>query len=285
MMNWSVASNRQDVEDRLRRVGGQDDGEIDIAEAALLLAALERPQLALERYDHHLSLLTRDVADMGAKQGAEDSLDARVAVLQAVLADRYGYCGDSDTYEDLNNANLMRVIDRRRGLPVALGILYLHAAKAQGWQICGLNFPGHFLLRLDLGSRRTIIDPFNNGEVREAAALRNMLKALAGSAAELQPDHTAPVGTRDVLLRLQSNIKLRLIKEERSADALAVIESMLMIAPDRPGLWREAGILHSHLDNLRAAIIAFEHYLELSTPEPGREDIAELLRQLRNQLN
>lgn len=285
-MSWSSASNRQAVESSLRRVGAQDDAEIDVAEAALLLAALERPQLSLERYRHHLSLLTRDVADLGEKNGAADSLEARIRVLHAVLVERYGYRGDRESYDDLANANMMRVIDRRRGLPVALGILYLHAARAQGWQIAGLNFPGHFLLRLDLGGRRVIIDPFNDGEPRDAAALRGLLKTMAGDAAELRPEHTEPVGCRDVLLRLQNNIKLRHVREEHSAAALEVLESMLMIAPERAGLWREAGILHSHLDNMRAAIIAFEHYLELSPAgEPGRRDIAALLQQLRTQLN
>lgn len=284
--NWSGASNRSDVESRLRRIGGQHEAEIDVAAAALLLAALQRPQQGLERYRHHLSLLARDIAELAERQGAQGSLAARVAALNAVLVERYGYHGDSETYEDMSNADMMRVIDRRRGLPVALGILYLHGARAQGWPICGLNFPGHFLLRLDLGAQRTIIDPFNGGETRDAAALRALLKTMAGEAAELRPEHTRPVGCRDVLLRLQNNIKLRRVQEERSADALAILESMLMIAPKRAGLWREAGILHAHLDNMRAAILAFEHYLELAAPgEPGRQDIAELLRQLRRQLN
>jgi regulator of sirC expression with transglutaminase-like and TPR domain len=285
-VNWSSASNRPDLENRLRRIGGQEDDEIDIAEAALLLAALERPQLSLERYQHHLSLVSRDVADLGEKNGAGKSLATRIEVLNAVLVERYGYRGDSESYEDMVNANLMKVIDRRRGLPVALGILYLHGARSQGWQISGLNFPGHFLLRLDLGGQRAIIDPFNGGGLCDAMALRGLLKAMAGDDAELRPEHTEPVGCRDVLLRLQNNIKLRHIKEERSGDALAVLETMLMIAPERAGLWREAGILHSHLDNMRAAIMAFEHFLELAAAdEPGRPDIAELLRQLRRQLN
>jgi len=138
----------------------------------------------------------------------------------------------------------------------------------------------------DLGAERRIIDPFNGGQPRDAVALRALLKAMAGPEAELRPDHTRPVGCRDVLLRLQNNIKQRHVREERSAEALAVVETMLMIAPDRAGLWREAGILHSHLDNMRAAIIAFEHYLELAAPaDPARHDVAELLRQLRRQLN
>src|SRR3546814_1821098 len=97
------------------------------------------------------------------------------------------------------NANLMRVIGRRRGLPVALGILYLHGARAQGWAICGLNFPGHFLLRLDLGAERSIIDPFNGGKPRDAVGLRALLTGMAGENAELRPEHTRPVGCRDVL--------------------------------------------------------------------------------------
>src|SRR3546814_4700292 len=144
----------------------------------------------------------------------------------AVLVERYGYRGDGETYDDMVNANLMRVIDRRRGLPVALGILYLHGARAQGWAICGLNFPGHFLLRLDLGAERSIIDPFNGGQTRDAVALRALLKGMAGENAELRPEHTRPVGCRDVLLRLQNNIKLRYVQEERSVDALAILEKI-----------------------------------------------------------
>src|SRR3546814_18978568 len=71
-MSWSGASNRHDIESCLRRMGGQDDAEIDVAEAALLLAALNRPQLGLERYRHHLSLLTRDIAELAGRQGAAD---------------------------------------------------------------------------------------------------------------------------------------------------------------------------------------------------------------------
>ncbi|NIA72005.1 tetratricopeptide repeat protein [Pelagibius litoralis] len=273
------------MESRLRRLGGTADAEIDIAQAALLLAALERPQVSLDRYNHHLSLLERDTAALAARQGAAEDLTARIAVLNQVLVERYSYQGDRESYEDLRNANLMRVIDRRRGLPVALGILYLHAARSQGWSIDGLNFPGHFLLRLDLAGERAIIDPFNSGRICDAAALRGLVKTLAGAEAELRPEHTDRVGNRDVLLRLQNNIKLRLIRQERSGDALEVIETMLMFAPDRPALWKEAGILHAHLDNMRAAIMAFEHYLELAGPEPDRQSIADLLHQLRNQLN
>ncbi len=284
-MGWSNASGRKEIENRLRRIGGQADADIDLAEAALLLAALDQPDQPLDRYRHHLSLLRRDTTDIAAKLQAEQSLSARVEALNTVIVERYGYAGDVETYEDIENANLMRVIDRRKGLPITLGILYMHAARGQDWDIAGLNFPGHFLLRLDLGGERVIVDPFNGGRVRDTAALRDLLKAIAGNEAELKPEHYAVLGNRGMLLRMQSNIKLRLMREEKSAEALAVVESMLMIAPQQPQYWREAGLLHSQLGNLRAAMMSLEQFIDLGRDPQKLDEAARLLRDLKTRLN
>jgi regulator of sirC expression with transglutaminase-like and TPR domain len=269
----------------LRRLGDQSDDRFELAEAALLLAALESPKSPLDRYRHHLSLLVRDTADMGSRQNAGETLGGRVAALNEVILGRYEYAGDQDQYDDLANANLMRVIDRRRGLPVALGILYLHAARGQGWASFGLNFPGHFLLRLDLDGERAILDPFNGGARLEPADLRARLKSVSGEAAELEPAYTAPVSHRDVALRLQNNIKLRLIQADRPGEALNIVESMLMIAPDREHLWLEAGVMHTHLDNLRAALLSLGNFLDLSRDDDARREVSGLVRQLKAKLN
>lgn len=283
--DWSGASGREEIEARLRQVGGQADEEIDLAETALLIAALNGPREPLQRYRHHLSLLERDTADLGAKLGAERSLATRIEALNSVLFERYGYRGDEETYDDLQNANLMRVIDRRRGLPVTLGILYIHAARAQGWPIVGLAFPGHFLVRLELGGVRAIIDPFDEGRVRETRDLREFLKAMTGNESELKPAHYAPVGNREVLLRVQGNIKLRLLQDQQPAEALAIIETSLMFAPGSAGLWREAGLLHASQDNLRAAIVALEHYLDLGNDPAGLEEARRVLQETKSRLN
>lgn len=283
-MNWPPAERKAEVEAALRRAGGQPDEALDLAGTALLLAALERPAEPLEPYREHLALLQRETAELAGEAAAE-RLEARLEAINGVLFERHAYAGDAETYDDLRNADLMAVIERRRGLPVALGILYLHVARSQGWAAVGLAFPGHFLLRLDCGPQRAIVDPFNRGQLRQPAELRELLKALAGADAELTPEHYAAVSNRDVLLRLQNNRKLRLLREHRGEAALAVVEGMLMVAPGVVGLWREAGLLHAHHDNLRAAILALEHYLELAGQDPQRAEAERLLRQLRGRLN
>jgi regulator of sirC expression with transglutaminase-like and TPR domain len=271
------------AEAKLRAIGATSEERLDLGEAALALASLERRQVGLERYREHLARLAEDV---GACAGAgASSLSARVAALNETILGKHGYRGDADTYDDLQNANLMRVIDRRRGLPVTLGILYIHAARAQGWDMVGLSFPGHFLVRLEAADGRAIVDPFNGGKLPDAGALRELLRATAGAEAELAPEHYAPVPDRAVLLRLQNNIKLRLIGADRIANAVRVIETMLLFAPDQPELWREAGLLHAHLGNLGAASAAIERFLAIAADDTARHTMAALLQRIRAKLN
>lgn len=266
----------------LREVGALGERILPIAEAALALASFERPRVGPAHYREHLQLLARDV---GGHPGATGDIAERARALNEIILLKYGYTGDVLTYDDLQNANLMRVVDRRKGLPVALGILYMHAGRAQGWETVGLAFPGHFLIRLSDGPERLILDPFHGGRICNAAELRELLKATTGTGSELQTEHYTPVSDRDVLLRLQNNLKARLIQAEHYERAVKVAETMLMLAPDLAELWREAGLLHARLGNMRSATAALEQVILRAPDDMARHQAAALLQQLRSKLN
>lgn len=274
----------------LREIAASASPILPIGEAALALASFERPRVGLARYRQHLATIARDVgrhrgAKADPKGDSKGDLAARAEALNEIILLKYGYSGDELTYDDLQNANLMRVVDRRKGLPVALGILYLHAARAQGWDSVGLGFPGHFLIRLTEGAARLILDPFHGGQVCDAASLRELLKAMAGQEVELAPEHYAPVADRDVLLRLQNNLKSRLLQTGRHERALRVVETMLMLAPDLAELWHEAGLLHARLGNMRAGVNALEQFVVRAPEGNARHQAAAILQQLKSKLN
>jgi regulator of sirC expression with transglutaminase-like and TPR domain len=267
----------------LREIGATaSEGPLPLAEAALALAARDGAAADSGIYRRHLAALAQDI---GAAAASARTIGERVAACNEIIFGKYAYQGDTETYDDLQNANLMRVIERRRGLPVALGILYIHGGRAQGWGLAGLAFPGHFLVRIEHDGERAIIDPFNRGIERSPADLREMLKATAGIAAELEPSHYAPVDDRQVLLRLQNNLKLRLVQGKQLDKALAVVEDMLLFAPGHAELWREAGLLHAHLDNYRAAIASLEEFMRRAGSGTARQRTAALLQQLKGRLN
>jgi regulator of sirC expression with transglutaminase-like and TPR domain len=273
----------------LTAVGASEDAAIDIADAGLALAAMDREKVAPEPYREHLVAIAAETKTVAAARPCnaegDAGLEARALTLAEVLFKTFNYQGDRLTYDDLQNANLMRVIDRRKGLPVALAILYIHAARSQGWLIDGVNFPGHFVVRLYHGGRAAIIDPFAGGESCDTAGLRRKLKAAAGEKAELQPEHYAPVGNRDILLRLENNLKIRLIQEGELERAAAVLERMLLIAPLHAPLYREVGLVQARLGNLNAARAALERFLEISDNDGQRHHVARLIQELGQQLN
>jgi regulator of sirC expression with transglutaminase-like and TPR domain len=273
---------RAEILNALETVGRQPDETIDLAEAALLLGALDHPDVDLAPYRRHLAALAANLADFAGPDS--ETLDGRVAALTHVLAEQHGYGGDRRTYDDLQNANLIRVIDRRKGLPVALGILYIHAARAQGWRASGINFPGHFLISVEDDEERIILDPFEGGMQVDLPRLQLMLKTALGADAELQPEYYASMTNRGVLLRLQNNIKKRVLDSGDTARGAAVVEGMLAVAPEIPDLWREAAELRAELGEMRSALNALDKLLLLSD-DSQRSDAMALRRTIATRIN
>jgi len=271
---------RNQAQEELRAWSEVPDDLIDVGAAALAFAALRLPQRDVSIYRDHLDRLSAEVADF-ARNLRPQRVEQVAQCLREIIAIRHRYEGDEASYDSPDNANLIKVMERRRGLPVALGVLYIAAARANGWNAVGLSFPEHFLVRIEFNGRRVIIDPFDRGEIVAVPRMREILKQKMGPQAELRPDYTLPVSNRDVLLRLQNNLKLRFTRAGMDESAADILESMLLLVPDHAPLWREFGLTLTRLGDEHRALIALENYLTLSSDEPARHQTAQLVEQLR----
>jgi len=274
-------SNRDNRLDALRRIGRSAGDRLDLAEAALLLADHHRPATDLGPYRRHLAVLAESPLSATDSPGA--SLTSRAEALRRWLAGEQGYFGDSASYDDIANANLMRVIDRRCGMPVALSVLYIHTARANGIAATGLNFPGHFLIRLEQGGERLILDPFNGGIVLDSADIRRLLKTMAGPEAELQPQHYQPVGDRDLLFRLHNNIRLRLLRQGDLSEAAHATLALQALRPDDSRLPLEIAMLRARLGDTDAAIRDLHDYLASAPAGPAHQEARRILAELQEQ--
>jgi regulator of sirC expression with transglutaminase-like and TPR domain len=265
----------------LEAIGLLPDTEIDIAGAALQLARVDAPDADWHAARELLSEIARHAAASQAARTLTDKAEA----LSDLLATRYGFLGDSDSYDDPANANLIRVLERRRGLPVALGIIWLHAARAAGWEAHGVDFPAHFMIALQGKSTQMVLDVFHGGVALGAADLRALLKRIEGKNAELRPGLLSPMNARQVLLRLQNNIASRRVQSGDLDGAVACIEDMLRVAPDEAELWRQAAALNQRLDRVSAALRCFERCLRLVPRGETATRIRSMMDGLRGRLN
>ena len=276
-----------DANHALKAIGLLPDAEIDIANAALQIARLASPGADWARASAHLSELAREAAAIGLVM-SDRPVEVRLGALVSLIHVRHRYAGDVDTYDDLANADLIRVTERRRGLPVALGILWLHCIRAAGWSGRGIDFPRHFLVRLDgrptqaTVDRRAaarlphaVVDVFAGGTEIDVDGLLGLVKRRATDERTLEANLFRPMSNREVLLRLQRNIAERQRLSGRHAEALATWERMALFANKDPAIWREKAALNQQLGRLPTAIACLERFLTLA-PDGADADRARL---------
>jgi len=268
-------------------MGQLSDDDIPLSATALHLASLTHQGRSLEPYTNHIKKLSGEVGDRFAEliaAGAVDNCETRIAATKHIICDKYGYEGDAQTYNDLRNADLIDVIDRRKGLPIALAILVLDIGRAQGWEIKGLNFPGHFLVRFEWGSQRVMCDPFDKFTLLQAADLRILIKRALGDKAELSSSFYQEASNREILLRLQNNIKYRQIETEHYQDALDTVATMRQFAPLEYRLLLDDGVLKARLNKTTEAIQSIRDYLAVVRDPHDKYDAQLLLRTLEDRI-
>ncbi len=272
----------------LQRVGSTEDADIDIAEAALALGLIFLPGLSIDRYRQHLRKLCEHVEEefqARLRQHKEDTLHLRVEILRKIIHEAHGYQGDEKNYDDIENANFIRVIERRKGLPVSLGIFYVILARKMGWACEGLSFPGHFLIRMEKDSERVILDPFKEGREMNAAELRQLLKSIVGKNAELSHNFYDAVSNREILVRLENNLKKRLIEGEDYGQAILVAEAIGAFSPDEYRIYLDKGVLYAKLGQNQQAITALEAYIAKTPHAKERQHASLLLQQIKSALD
>jgi len=261
------------------------DHELDPVWAAL---ALEKDQPADQtgtEISQQLAALRGALAGTVAavpQSVGENLLYWRADRLGDVLHEQFSYHCVDDEHDTPEAVKLSSVIENRAGLPVSLGLLYMHLARSQGWGVEGLSLPGYFLLRLNEGSQRLIVDPADGCRPLEVQDLRAFLKGIEGQHAELRPHHYRSLSQREVLLRLQNLHKVRLLREDDLEEALKVVERSMLFAPSHADAWYEAGLIKFRLGRVNEAIEDFEVYRQFCDEE-NRSRISTLLGQLRAQ--
>lgn len=141
------------------------------------LAVAARPEPPIDTLALALAAEFREVDEGAAvtrldKLG-EEVVEAREAfsgpgsgidALREVLAVRHGFSGDERRYDHPQNSMLDVVLERRRGLPILLSVLYLAIAQRAGIPLCGVGLPGHYVVGDLRPGPPVLIDPFADGK-------------------------------------------------------------------------------------------------------------------------
>jgi len=250
---------REEAEAALGAMGRRPEAEFVLFEAALLCAVHDDPA----RDAAAARAVAHEAADRLARRLKTQACDEALA--DALCTD-LDFTGDVLTYDDLANADMISVCARRKGLPVALGVVFLTAARACGLDLQGADFPAHFLLRLESDEGPLAVDPFAGGRVVMPSELvrRALHAGLPPRAADDLEELMTPIADRRVLMRLQNNVFARAFhnRDYSRAERAAIRRALLDPADHRP--WIDVGAAREAQGALAGAMDAFARAAELS---------------------
>lgn len=233
-------------------------------------------------------------AELATREFAPTDPFSEATALSAYLAGELGFTGDATDYHNPRNGLLTEVLDRRRGLPITLSIVYVAVGQYAGMQVYGLNTPGHFLVGADFDPQSTwpdtqpawVIDPFHGGRVRDGRDFAEGLRENAQVA--VGPGMLAPAETVTVIRRLLNNLTRDFLARADATNALWTVElKRLLPDTDVTDVSAQAQVL-MQLGRFRHAIQAVEGYEAThgaNLPESDRAQLAALTRQAQAQLN
>jgi len=266
-----------DARERFAELCRLPESRISLAEAALVIAAEEYPGLDVDAYLARLDAL----ASLATPRLADAASDAERAVrLLRFLHDEEGFVGNQQRYDDPRNSYLNEVLERRTGLPITLSLLLVEVGQRVDLPLSGVGFPGHFLARLE-GAAPLVLDAFH-GRILDASACAELLRSVAGPAAELVPgQHLRPATPREILVRLLVNLKQHHARARDFGRTLGCCERILLLAPDASHELRDRGLCYEQLECFAAAASDLERFLERAPDDPSAPAVRERLLALR----
>lgn len=196
------------------------------------------------------------------------------------------FSGDEKHYFSCQQSLINQVLDYRTGIPVSLAIVFQSMGKTLGFDVCGVNFPGHFLLKCRFAHHPDMyLDPLTGRQLSWADLESMYFTILQEVDDEKMPEEAlVEAGCGETIVRLLHNIKASYINEKRYANALKAVELLVCLCPNDPYERRDRGFLLHQLDCTQVAIADYQYFIRKCPEDPATQLLQAQLQQLSEQV-
>ena len=258
-----------------------------LAEYALHLARiLAYPSLDISGLLSSIDTIGQEVALMLKKSGNMPPRPTQIIEkINELLFNVQKFKPNTDDYYNPLNSYLNIVIERKRGIPITLCILYMKVARSVNFKMYPVNFPGHFLIKhiLEDNSGEIIVDPFNGGRIMDDYSLKALIE-------QAYPQQNIPLThalvekatAAQVLIRMLNNLKGSYYEAQDIDRYNIANEMVLAIDPYNPDATRDKGIVLLKKGDPSEALKVLNSYLEINPEAEDADDVLDIIHQIRS---
>ena len=202
--------------------------------------------------------------------------------------------GEPTDYADLRSSLLPEVLDRRRGLPILLSVVWLEVARRTGIAAAGIGVPGHFVVAVGTDATEpleapadgvVVVDPWRHGQVLGLDEAR----VIGARSGDTSPDDVVlqPYAPVQIVERILANIRTWADRPERWSTALWSCELALLLPRHAATLRRERGELLIRTGRFVEGAGELDEYADAveGADATGAEDARTRARLARSRLN
>ncbi|PSP19646.1 MAG: hypothetical protein BRC58_00660 [Cyanobacteria bacterium QS_8_64_29] len=255
-----------------RRAIAVPDERIDLGRAALYLAQEDDPHLDPEAT---LATLDRMAQALHSRLPPERYPLRVIHTINDYLYGELSFCGNRQDYYNPRNSFLHQVLAHRTGIPISLSLVYLELARRIDFPMVGIGMPGHFLIQPDFEGAGIFVDAFEGGEILFEQDCQAKLQQIYQQPVSLERHWLQPIGNRQFLARMLTNLKAIYLERQDVARTLAAVERIVLLFPEAARERRDRGLLYYQLGDRQAAARDLAYYLQC---EPNARDAATIRR-------
>lgn len=255
------------------RIVAAPEENLNLAEAALAIAQEEYGDLNIAAY---LDRLDEMGATLRRRLWPDISTGDAIRSLNYYLFDELGFAGNAEDYYDPRNSFLNEVLERRRGIPITLSVVYIEVGRRIGLSLHGVSFPAHFLVKCIVRDGAIVLDPYSKGVSLSVDDLVQRLKSWHSGlepSAELIKNMLATAGSREILARMLRNLRGIYLDKRNLDKALQASDRIIALAPQAAAEYRDRGQIYLELECFRAALADFRQYLLLKPDAADAEEV------------
>jgi len=247
----------------------------DLLGAALLVGKVENPDFDPTSY-------RESVMELAAKAWHYCSRHKKDAILKVesinrVFFEEFGFEPKNERYkqviDDPNRYLLHEVLERKKGCPLSLSLLYWCVADQLGLKTECYALPNYYLLKAPDTVGSFYIDPFDKGKLLKPEEFHRKFRVSMEKNRMLPTNLFEKVTPYQIVARLVQQLKHVYILKGDALTALRAVEILAALFPQSPEITRDRGILYCEMEYFSKAMDDLRSYLK---QRPNAEDVSEI---------
>ena len=253
----------------------------DLATAALEISRDAQPDLNIQATLDWIDRRAAELRSLVAQAYSERELIARIA---GMVAGEWGIVGSPDAYHEADGSFLDRVIEKRRGIPISVSVLYVVLCQRIGLDLSLVAAPLHVLTRFEAPEGTLFLDAFAGQRILTYDETLNWLRDLSGLPTSVIEHSLGPADPRTVITRMLTNLKVLYSRLEDWQSVWRVQNRLVALNPTDYRERRDLGISAINAERPGVAIRLLESLLN-SCPDDDHAALTEQINRAKQRLS